>query len=320
MGLLIANDNLLTALGITNKEQFDQTFADFSEFETFVEKCGYEYDFDEEGNLILITPKSKEINTGIVVKKDYSKIPFYIEALEDGDYSMYMPTNTNIFSYSLDNKIYTPIQEFNSRKFFTLTAGQKLYFKGVNSDFYYGSGSGYKSSQDRNITGVLLGTCIYSNGLKFNLGGNIMSLYYDDFINETEFPSNRQEWQLDHWCNQQQIIDASCLVLPTKNVGYNQYTAMFRFTPIKYGPVINGETFSSQALEEFYLAAQQLEVVVWNSPVYPKDTFSKNWLATGNSAIKRTGDFIITNKNISGNIDYSDSGIPNTMNIIYQNQ
>lgn len=70
MGLLVINDNLLTALGITNEDQFNQTFSDFSDFEDFLEKADYTYKFDEDSNLILVTPKSKEINTGIKIQRE----------------------------------------------------------------------------------------------------------------------------------------------------------------------------------------------------------------------------------------------------------
>lgn len=70
MGLLVINDNLLTALGITNEDQFNQTFSDFSDFEDFLEKADYTYKFDEDSNLILVTPKSKEINTEIKIQRE----------------------------------------------------------------------------------------------------------------------------------------------------------------------------------------------------------------------------------------------------------
>ena len=189
MGLLIANDNLLTALGITNKEQFDQTFADFSEFETFVEKCGYEYDFDEEGNLILITPKSKEINTGINGFKP-DKNYFYVEALEDG--KLYFTPDSNKDSnnnqavgfYSLNGFSWN---ELPNQFSINLEEGQKMYFKSNRKGYEMGTAwQGRYNIYDGSQTNVY-STFYYTN--KFNVGGDIRSLFYlDDFEDKIEFP------------------------------------------------------------------------------------------------------------------------------------
>ena len=214
MGLLIANDNLLTALGITNKEQFDQTFADFSEFETFVEKCGYEYDFDEEGNLILITPKSKEINTGIVVKKDYSKIPFYIEALEDLTLTI-QHRGSMTLNYSFDQINWTEhiFTNSNGVENINVNKNQVLYLKG----------NGRTVNQNH----------MFFSLNRFNVGGNILSLYYmDDFIGQNSLPENTIGFQglfstADGIQNPEKtnLVSAKNLVLPINSINCSR---MFR--------------------------------------------------------------------------------------------
>lgn len=122
MGLLVINDNLLTALGITNEDQFNQTFSDFSDFEDFLEKADYTYKFDEDSNLILVTPKSKEINTGIKIQRE-EPVP-----TPDSSYHFY--------KYNLDpNYNYTDGQLPKGYKF-TLNNTKPVYYNLDGSDKY----------------------------------------------------------------------------------------------------------------------------------------------------------------------------------------
>lgn len=122
MGLLVINDNLLTALGITNEDQFNQAFSDFSDFEDFLEKADYTYKFDEDSNLILVTPKSKEINTGIKIQRE-EPVP-----TPDSSYHFY--------KYNLDpNYNYTDGQLPKGYKF-TLNNTKPVYYNLDGSDKY----------------------------------------------------------------------------------------------------------------------------------------------------------------------------------------
>lgn len=122
MGLLVINDNLLTALGITNEDQFNQTFSDFRDFEDFLENADYTYKFDEDSNLILVTPKSKEIITGIKIQRE-EPVP-----TPDSSYHFY--------KYSLDaNYNYTDGQLPKGYKF-TLDTFNPVYYNLDGSDKY----------------------------------------------------------------------------------------------------------------------------------------------------------------------------------------
>lgn len=255
MGLLIANDNLLTALGITNKEQFDQTFADFSEFETFVEKCGYEYDFDEEGNLILITPKSKEINTGIKDLKDYSEVFFTVLSLADNNsinFKTYnvdtnngaaydLPSNSNLY-YSINNNDWI---KFNNTPI-VLNINDNCRFK-CTPYIYLDNYRSLRLSCTNNI----------------NIFGNIVSLTKseNDFVSISKNPYVSYSIDYTRFIDdnsRQYIISAKNLILPQFNASYyfqypnGQAYAMFKdCINLKYGPTFTRTTRISNKTNKY---------------------------------------------------------------------
>ena len=141
---------------------------------------------------------------------DYSKIPFYIEALEDGNVKLAKigsPTEISLL-YSFDNK------NWNNWDYTTgtdLKAGEKLYLKSSNNNGKFST------------TGGNCYTFNFSSNV--NIFGNIMSLIYNSFYDKKEINSSYCFCYLFSTCLS--LINASNLNLPATILTENCYFGMF---------------------------------------------------------------------------------------------
>lgn len=98
MGIITANINFLSSLGITTSEQFMEAFGDMATFTEYCNDMGYSWTIDEEDNLILITPDGKEVDS--YVQLEVTETPtitvtegnteYTIEATGDGEVKLYI--------------------------------------------------------------------------------------------------------------------------------------------------------------------------------------------------------------------------------------
>ena len=141
---------------------------------------------------------------------DYSKIPFYIEALEDGNVKLTKNNSPNEISlvYSLDNKNWN---DWNYKTGTDLKAGEKLYLKSNND-------SGKFSTNSSNYY-----TFNFSSNI--NIIGNIMSLLYNNFVDKKTLTSDYCFVHLFY--KNTNLIDASNLILPATTLADCCYYYMF---------------------------------------------------------------------------------------------
>lgn len=67
MSTIIANINFLASLGIVNQDEFVAAFGDMTTFDAYCREIGYSWEIDENNNIILYSPKNKEIDSGVSV-------------------------------------------------------------------------------------------------------------------------------------------------------------------------------------------------------------------------------------------------------------
>ena len=147
------------------------------------------------------------------IQLDYSKIPLYFEALEDGNVNLTKIGSLDEISllYSFDNK------NWNDWEYETgtdLKTGEKLYLKSKTDNGYFSKDyDNYYSFK-------------FSSGSKINVYGNIMSLLYNDFIDKKELLTEYCFFKLFRQC---EIIDASKLILPAIKLSEHCYQYMFEY-------------------------------------------------------------------------------------------
>lgn len=136
---------------------------------------------------------------------DLSKIPLYIEALEDNTYVKF---TSNTIQYSLDNSTWIDMKTSESTPY--INAGERIYFRA----------SGLKASSSSGI-----GTFSVYRSKKFNVGGNTMSMLYGGNFIGQETLNSYSFIKLFNGCAY--LVDASKLILPATTLASSCYQKMF---------------------------------------------------------------------------------------------
>lgn len=166
-------------------------------------------------------------NEGENQELNYSEMYFTIESLEDNNEIKMQrsgsPVNPTL-SYSLDDgETWSTVTILGSVTFGTINTGQKIIFKGNNTQL----SSSYDSFNYFDAT------------KQFKVYGNIMSLLNgDDFIINSEFQNNTNN-QFAGLLRTTYLVDASNLILPALTLYESSYNSMFRdASNLVYGPKI----------------------------------------------------------------------------------
>ena len=154
----------------------------------------------------------------IIEHPDLSKVPFYLEALENMDIKIVKVGSPNDISlvYSFDNENWEDFDYITTD--YTITGisvleGQKLYLK--------------SKSENGSFSTTLSHYYYIKASKKFNVAGNIMSLIYNNFIDKTEINSYGCFNNLFHGSTMNRLIDASNLILPATTLSESCYSQMF---------------------------------------------------------------------------------------------
>ncbi len=181
-------------------------------------------EYNEEKNLLDLPnvawcEQEEDVHYGPEI--DYSKEYLTFIIVEDG--TLIWKTEGSLSSYlcninySIDNgTTWTQISP-SSTPFLNVNEGQKILFKGTNSQYTYFY---HSSAFCKNIFG---GTAL------FNVSGNIMSMIGgDNFINTTNINYESLQYRVfDSFFMNCNVVNAKDLILPI-NVVYNCYSSMFK--------------------------------------------------------------------------------------------
>lgn len=199
-----------------------------------------------------------------------SNLPLYFDVLSNGNikWSYFMPTHENhgsdttplprTIEYSKDNINWTSITSSLSGVTIPVTAGERVYFRGDNTE--YGTESGYSNG----FNGT---TCT------FKVGGRIMSLFNSTgFATQNTFPSSSSNYYLNNlFWNCSTLISAEDLILPLYTA-YACYINLFRdCTALVSTPVLPSATVEARAYEFMFCGCTSLKV----APLLPASNV--NW-------------------------------------------
>lgn len=95
MSIITANRNFLSSLGITDSSSFFSSFGDLATFETYCDSIGYDYDINEDDELILIDPDGKSISTGVILETTATPTITY----DDTTYTVSVTGNGTVTAY-----------------------------------------------------------------------------------------------------------------------------------------------------------------------------------------------------------------------------
>lgn len=173
------------------------------------------FDLSTVTNIYLGSTPVKKVYMGtkLIWSKtvDYSSEYFTIESLEDNNQIGIVESGRPSISISRDKQTWTTVTPNAAPTYFiTLNAGEKVYIKGRNHQYYDSSWStqGY-----------------FTSTRHFNVSGNAMSLVYaDDFKNKTTL----SQYAFAYLFYNTNIKSAEHLVLPATNLMSNCYEGMFQ--------------------------------------------------------------------------------------------
>ena len=204
------------------------------------------FDLSTVTNIYLGSTPVKEVYMGtkLIWSKtvDYSSEYFTIESLEDGNQIGITREDRPSISISTDKQTWTTVTPNAAPTYFiTLNAGEKVYIKGSNNQYYVDESNGYFTS-----TG------------NFNVYGNIMSLIYaDDFQNKTTLSSSDAFGRLFY--NANKLISAEHLVLPATTLTTSCYESMFRnCSSLTTAPELPATTLAPSCYRSMFERCSQL--------------------------------------------------------------
>lgn len=175
------------------------------------------FDLSTVTNIYLGSTPVKEVYMGTKLiwpteTDEYATEYFTIESVYDNNQIGIVDSDRPSIEISTDKQNWDYVSPYEAPTYFiTLNAGEKVYIKGRNNQYYDSSWStqGYFTS-----TG------------QFNVSGNIMSLKHaDDFKNKTTLSSSNEFAYLFYNTN---IKSAEHLVLPATKLMSNCYEGMFQ--------------------------------------------------------------------------------------------
>ena len=168
--------------------------------------------------------------------RDYSKEYLTFEAIEDGTFTF----TGNSMQYSVDDgNTWTTLASNTASP--TVTAGNKILWKQTNPTITTAGGIGR----------------FISSG-KFNVEGNVMSLYYgDNFMNQTALNNDNVFLGLFYGCSN--LISAENLVLPATTLSNNCYRSMFYgCTSLTTAPALPATTLADECYSFMFASCTSL--------------------------------------------------------------
>ena len=165
--------------------------------------------FIKHPNMSSWTTGNNGIPSNWTIENDYSLMPLTFEILEDGEISWKTSNSDNrkTIQYSKNGGEWTSIISSINGTTISVTNGDIIKFKGNNTTYASDSYYNYFNS-----------TC------NFNIKGNIMSLLYDNFIEQTDLLYN---YCFHYLFNQSKVISAGNLILPSITLTQYCYAQMF---------------------------------------------------------------------------------------------
>ena len=179
---------------------------------------------------------------------DYSSQYLIIEAIEDGTFT-FTGTSSNSLSYSLDDgQTWTALASGTASP--TVTAGNKIMWKGITTPNRYGIGK-------------------FSSTGRFNTYGNIMSIVYGDNFEGQTVIGNFQFYSL---FDNSKVVSAKNLVLPATTLAQECYLQMFQgCTNLTSAPELPATTLAQECYAEMFIDCTSLV----NAPALPSTTLAE---------------------------------------------
>ena len=270
------------------------------------------------------TDKATYIPSGWTIDNDYhkpySEQYFTVEITSNGNFTVlplrenystaFTAANALSISYSLNKETWITTELLDAGLTLNVTAGDKIRFKGTNTNYCYNSGSnphkqwyvifGYTTTDlPLKNTGVTITTADY------NVYGNIMSLCYgDNFIGQTTLLADYTFCQLFKSAN---ITSAENLILPAMTLRESCYRAMFsKALKLTISPTFIATALVSQCYKYMFESCGSLTKITClaESNMTTSNTLqSFTGQASGLPSVPATGLFIK-----SPNVSYSGSG------------
>ena len=180
--------------------------------------------------------------------KPYSEMYFTIEAISDGNFTVlparenyttaFTDSNALTISYKLNDNNWVETQLLDAGLTLNVVTGDKIKFKGNNTNYCNNSGSsnihkqwyvifGFANPTYTGTTSSFKNTGVTYTTALFNAYGNIMSLCYgDNFSSQTTLPAT---YTFCSMFKSSKINSAEHLILPATTLLASCYRAMFSF-------------------------------------------------------------------------------------------
>ena len=198
--------------------------------------------------------------------RDYSKEYLTIEAVSDATVLFYKNSDniSRTIQYSKNKRTWEtisfvhPLGDITESSSVSLLAGEKLYLKGNNSSYADDTDGSYCRINIHEGFG--------------NIYGNIMSLIYsDNFYGKTVLDTPASFRQLFYTTYNNNIIDASNLILPATTLSKSCYYHMFNgCTSLTSAPELPATTLASHCYGYMFANCEQLTV----APELPATTLA----------------------------------------------
>lgn len=235
---------------------------------------------------VTVTATYGELTTTATISMDiaasgFENQYFTLEALESGTFTLTIPagvdsTYMTSISYSVDDGAnWTTTTIDNTAQTITtptINAGDKVLWKGI----------GKQMCKYPAYT-------VFSNTIRFNVSGNIMSLLYgDNFIGQTSFASGSEQNFQGLFNNSSKVFSAENLILPATTLATNCYNGMFDHSvSLKYSPALPATTLAVGCYANMFNTCTALD----NIKMLATDISANNCLYNWVKSVAATGTF-----------------------------
>ena len=207
---------------------------------------------------LSLTEENMEVNYNKPKLIDFSKEPLTFNILSAGtiNWTASDTSVTRTIDYKLNDNEWASITSNtgSSAPTITVNPGDKLQFRGNNTQYYDSSSDGYNS---------------FGGSALFELEGNIMSLIYgDEFKNKLTINNYAFTGLFQECVN---LISAENLILPATTLGDSCYGAMFgNCTSLTTAPELPATTLATQCYYGMFLGCTSLTA----APALPATTLA----------------------------------------------
>jgi hypothetical protein len=258
----------------------------------------------ERGNLI----ESNSADCGYVpptppTPADYSKQCLTFEAIDDCSFKFSGRTTAHTVSYSLDSGATWNVPSANTQsiRYVNVQAGNKVMWK----EHFYAAAGGK------------IGQFSVTNGGRFNIEGNIMSLYNEDnysgattitqsnyfqdlfsgcttLIYATNLVLPATNLSSTYYCYQRMFKGCTAMVtspktLPAMNLGVDSYSQMFSgCTSLTAAPELPATTLTSGCYDYMFNSCSSLNYIKALFTTTPSSTYMSNWV----NGVASSGTFV----------------------------